>query len=311
MSLLSPKVQSPLVLDAKAFHQKNISVRRIKKRYKKSGIDTSYIFDGLKSLSVYECEESGYQFYYPKSVTGDSKFYEKLQHFDWYYMPWKWEHEVAKKFLKNEMSLLEVGCAHGAFIKATSDAFELKNVVGLELNQTTPNINKKWQIVNESVQDFQINNAGSFDVVCSFQVLEHIYDVQSFLSAKISCLKNGGKLIISVPNNESFIKNIDSVLNMPPHHIGLWTPKSLRYLEKIFPIKFIDFYFEPLQQYHVSSYVSAKHYAHRGHYLSRFLRKIDHIIGRYQKFESQVEAERDSITGHTLLAVFEKRAPQS
>ncbi len=310
MNTTQEKIKSPLVPDSKAVKIKTVSVQHINEKYKSYGIDTSYIFGELKELSIYECESSCYRFYSPEFILGDSAFYEILQRLDWYYMPWKWEHDVAKSFLNNGMSLLEVGCAHGAFIKSISDDFELDRVVGLELNKTTTTVNKKFRIINEEVQSFQENIDGGFDVVCSFQVLEHVYDVRNFLNAKIKCLKNGGKLIISVPNNESFIRDTDSALNMPPHHIGLWSQKSLRYLEEIFSLKFLNFYFEPLQSYHVPSYVYAKHYASLGPFFSRILRKVDQITGRYEKMCHRVEFERNSISGHTVLAVFEKKTPQ-
>ena len=142
-------------------------------------------------------------------------------------MPWKWEHEITKSYLRDGQSLLEVGCVHGAFLKAINEQVKLETSIGLELNQTTPKDEKTFKIINENIQAFQKNNYETFDVVCSFQVLEHISEVRLFLDAKVNCLKKGGRLIISVPNNESLLLRGDPVLNKPPHHVGRWCSASL------------------------------------------------------------------------------------
>ena len=46
----------------------------------------------------------------PPTLRGQSTFYEALQRYPWYYVPWKWEHEIAKSYLKDGDQVLEVGC---------------------------------------------------------------------------------------------------------------------------------------------------------------------------------------------------------
>ena len=71
------------------------------------------------------------------------------------------------------------------------------------------------------------------------------------LNSSIDCLKVGGKLFISVPNNNSFL-GLDhlNVLNQPPHHMGLWDRKSLYHLQRFFPLRLDDLFLEPPQIYH-------------------------------------------------------------
>jgi 2-polyprenyl-3-methyl-5-hydroxy-6-metoxy-1,4-benzoquinol methylase len=221
-------------------------------------------------------------------------------------MPWKWEHEVTKEYLKDGQTVLEVGCAHGAFLKKINELYDLKESVGLELNESTPADSSKWKIVNQFVQDYQKENKGRFDIVCSFQVLEHIADVHGFIQAQIECLKPGGLLIISVPNNDSFIKNGDFCLNMPPHHMGLWNTKSLKSLENIFSIQLVKFHYEELQEYHVGSYIFSQRYIKLPKIIQKLIMKWDKITGRYKGFENKVLKNRKDIIGHTVLGVFKK-----
>jgi SAM-dependent methyltransferase len=299
-------VKSPLVPEGKAIHVRDIAASRIVKGYKAFGIDTASIFSNTKRLSIYRCESSSYEFFQPYGISGDSKFYEKLQGFKWYYMPWKWEHEVALSYLENGQKILEVGCAHGAFLKGANIRFNLPQSIGLELNETAPADEKTFKIINLIIEEFIKDNEALFDVACSFQVLEHVYDVHSFLEAKVRSLKKKGKLLISVPNNESFVGNNLSVLNMPPHHVGLWNAKSLMYLEKLFPIKLLNIHYEPLQEYHIESHIHAMHYARHSKWASIFMRRLDKLSGRYQKILRQTTLEREKLIGHTIFAVYEK-----
>jgi len=266
-------IDSPLVPGGKASWIRDVSISRIAKGYKKYGINTSRVFSDLDCLSVYRCRCSAYKFYYPFGIEGDSKFYESLQRLEWYYMPWKWEHEVAISYLSGALSLLEVGCAHGAFLEGVNARLKLQRLVGLELNETTFKNKNNLNILNQSIQEFQYSNIEAFDVVCSFQVLEHIGEVHSFLKAKLNCLKKGGRLMISVPNNESFIQKSDSILNMPPHHVGLWNSKSLRYLGEVFNVRLLDIHYEPLQEYHIDNYMFAKYYSGYPRIVSKILKK--------------------------------------
>lgn len=245
-------VKSPLTGSSKIELLNSYSVKILKQRYLGAfKIDISNILKGIENIYKYKCLDSGYVFYYPFNIAGDSFFYEQLERFDWYYMPWKWEHQKSLDFIDKEMKVLEIGCAEGQFLSKVS---EMKNAqcVGLELNVDAVKIavSKGLNVCLDSVEDFSLKNEEKFDIVCSFQVLEHISDVKSFTESMFRCLKKGGKLIIGVPNNDSFLGNIDSILNQPPHHLGLWNETSLLYLGKLLNVLKTEFFYEPPQSYH-------------------------------------------------------------
>jgi SAM-dependent methyltransferase len=301
------EIISPLTLNENVSWIKNIQTKKIISLYKSYGIDVSKYFKGLSEISVYQCNETNYRFFYPFNISGDSTFYQHFQKFDWYYMPWKWEHEITIKYIRDDISVLEVGCAHGAFLEEINNLFNLRSSIGLELNESTPIENEKWKIVNQYVQEFAKDHSEQFDVVCSYQVLEHIADVHSFIEASIICLKNEGILIISVPNNDSFIKNNNAALNMPPHHMGLWTKESLISLANRFSLNLIDIHFEELKEYHIDGYITSERYSSGNKIINKLKRKIHSLTGEYAKFKSDISEKRESLIGHTILAVFEKK----
>jgi 2-polyprenyl-3-methyl-5-hydroxy-6-metoxy-1,4-benzoquinol methylase len=181
---------SPFDNKSSAIFIRNISVKYINKLYKKAyGLDVSDYFNQLENISIYQCELTSYKFYYPYNLSGDSKFYEFFQKYDWYYNPWKWEHQVSLNYVKDGLKILEVGCGKGAFLKKISEIYQLDEATGLELNESTPIIKNNWKIVNNLIQEYQVQHSDNYDIVCSYQVLEHISDVNSFINGKINCLK--------------------------------------------------------------------------------------------------------------------------
>lgn len=248
-------VYSPLLHNTPANLKEVILSSKIKKLYLKTfGIKVNF---DAKNIYRYECQKSGYEFFYPFDLGGDSSFYEQLQRFDWYYMPWKWEHEKAAEHVSEGDNVLEVGSGNSSFVEYLSK--KGVHATGLELNEAAVQFaqDKGLNVLRESIEIHSQKYPTQYDLVCSFQVLEHISDVHSFIDGMVKCLKPGGTLIICVPNNDSFIKKAEwNILNMPPHHMGLWNKKSLNYLSEIFQLDKPRLLCEPLQKYHYNHYQS-------------------------------------------------------
>jgi 2-polyprenyl-3-methyl-5-hydroxy-6-metoxy-1,4-benzoquinol methylase len=229
-------------------------------------------------------------------------------------MPWKWEHEITSKYILPNFKILEVGCAEGDFMKRIKDSLKVE-VTGLELNQKAislarqNNLNVLPQLIQEHSREF----IDYYDVVCSFQVLEHISDVHSFIDNKIKCLKKGGKLIVAVPNNDSFIQfDLENILNLPPHHMGLWNKKSLVNLTKIFPLSVEKIYLEPIQTYHLEWFHKVTH--QRNYRLSqkKFIKLIMNKLPiflkwRFEKLLFKFTKLLMPKFGHTILIVYNKK----
>lgn len=305
---MNDKVISPVSGGSNVTLIDSIKVKRVIDSYLKTyGLDVGGYFKELENINIYKCNETGYRFYYPLNLAGDSSFYESLQQNKGYYMPWKWEHEVTLNYLKNGNKILEVGCAHGDFLESIHRSLDLPFSIGLELNETAVKKSKHYEVINQDIVEFSRNNEEVFDTVCSFQVVEHIANVGLFIKSQIRCLKVGGLLVVSVPNNESYVVHRDSALNQPPHHMGLWDSNSLKNLENIFPIKLIDIHIEPLQDRNVNNYINSYHYSGRD-YFTRIKRRLDIITGRYQKRFNYAISHKNEIKGHTVLAAYKKIA---
>jgi 2-polyprenyl-3-methyl-5-hydroxy-6-metoxy-1,4-benzoquinol methylase len=262
-------------------------------------IDVASNFQKTKYVRLYKCESSKYEFYYPFDIVGNAEMYEQLGLFKWYYDPWKWEHEMSMSFVEKSKSILEVGCGTGHFLNNVLRKSPNKTVVGLELSDS----DKKAQFIrNISIQDYVQTHSNKFEMVCFFQVLEHVADVRSFLQAAVDALLPGGYLVIGVPNNDSifFKKRGSPVLNMPPHHMGLWTESSLAYLPKLFPVKLIKQQFEPVQDHHFPWFKEI---------IKKRLNKTiaKYVVGTGFLFDTACKVMRKLNRGHTMLFVFQKK----
>ena len=245
------KIISPITNKENVTKIKTVEVSWIINQWKRSyNYDVSYLFKELNIIELFQCNDTGYLFFKP-DIEGDSKLYERLQNNEQYYMPWKWEHEITMKYFKNDIDILEIGCAEGNYLDKIRKQYQL-NVTGIEINSLAVKRarEKGLTIYEERIENHSSKNKFKYDIICSFQVLEHISDVKSFIEACLTCLKTEGILIISVPNNLSFISEFDAILNMPPHHVGLWDESSLQKISSFFSMKFDSIYKEPLQEYH-------------------------------------------------------------
>lgn len=302
-------IQNPFIESSEVEFIKEVSKERLIKAYQNAfSYDISYIFSNTDAIKLYKCKKSGYKFFYPFNITGDSKFYEKLQENEWYYMPWKWEHQICSEYINEGANVLELGSGKGDFIKKISETYKNVNSVGLELNESSVHIDTQYKILNQTIQKFSKENEAKFDIVCSFQVLEHIPMVYDFLNAKIKCLKKNGLLFISVPNNDSFIQYEKfSILNMPPHHMGLWNEKSLKMIGDCFNLDLIKVEFEPLQKYHYNFYLNTMLRKNVGDFLRRCILKILKLIKLKEYVIRLIDKKASKIHGHTVLIVFRKK----
>lgn len=141
--------------------------------------------------------------------------------------------------------LLEVGCANGFFLKAAKE-LGFKQVVGVEpgadaVASALPEI--RPCIVNDLFQD-GLFNPDSFDVVCSFQVIDHLISPVNFLKSAWRVLRPGGIILIVNHDIRSFWPKLMGEWSpmYDIEHIFLFDKKTLsQALEKVgFEIKIVS-----------------------------------------------------------------------
>ena len=277
----------------------------------------SYFKATASRVSLIACDDCGLLAYDPMPA-GDAAFYEALQQLPWYYQEIKPEYHFAKTHVRAKDRVLEVGCGKGVFRSFLADSVDYS---GLEFNHLA--IKKATgaglHVTPEPIEQHAETHAGQYDVVCHFQVLEHVSNPRSFLEACAKVIKPGGKLIVAVPAEDSFLSLCENGwLNMPPHHVTRWQDRTLRFaLESQLGFRVEEVWHEPVADYHKDWHEgilvnhAAKHLMARRTALSASPTLFDRVAGRASSYQPIRRWLLDSAKqkfpfaarGHTVCAV--------
>lgn len=126
--------------------------------------------------------------------------------------------------------LLDIGAGAGALLAAAREAGF--SATGIEINEA---YRERHRLLGLKVHygafpsDFPPTRLGRYDAITLLDVLEHIADPVSFLSATTGYLNEGGAIAVQVPNFNSLLLQIEGPANhnFCPGHWNHFTPKTL------------------------------------------------------------------------------------
>jgi SAM-dependent methyltransferase len=201
-----------------------IPARYLIDRYRRDlGIDVSVAFHGVDSIAFCESNTTGLKFFSPP-VTGAADMYAGLRKQGWYDPADKFEFSVGAAAVKPGDRVLDVGCGAGHFAQHVPEA----DYVGHDADSAGQGEGERAATLSGDLAGLAKDHAESFDDVTVFQVLEHAADPVQFTRDCLALLKPGGKLVIGVPDSDSYLGELRNfVLNAPPHHVTWWNAKSL------------------------------------------------------------------------------------
>lgn len=177
---------------------------------------------------VLRCEACGFAFGQP-FVGGDEEFYSILLE-QKVYPPWRWDYDVALAEAVSRFEggkVLDVGAGVGLFLRKLGSTWQCFAVESCET--TRGELETSGLGVFRDLAAAAETHAGTFQVITLFQVLEHIAEFNLVLSQCHQLLAPGGRIVITVPDGEAMIRQerLTGCHDMPPNHIGKWTPESL------------------------------------------------------------------------------------
>lgn len=140
--------------------------------------------------------------------------------------------QLQKHANNSHRSLLEIGCAYGFFLEEAKKRFEVK---GLEVAESAVAFCRTRGLdVSPGILDnAQIDKMDKFDVVCFFDVIEHVTDPEEFLSSVARITSKGGIIMFTTGDFKSLISRIMGKkwrLMTPPQHLFFYTRKSIEKL---------------------------------------------------------------------------------
>lgn len=125
--------------------------------------------------------------------------------------------------------MLDVGAGNGYFVYLARHAFGFA-AEGVEISDAE--IKYAQEKFDVSLRKEAIQNLPSFyDVVTSFNVLEHVKEPQQLLQAMVDRLRDGGLIVVTTPNPACIHRRLRGLKKWgmidPPHHINLFTRRAL------------------------------------------------------------------------------------
>lgn len=201
------------------------------------GIDLAGVLDEGQVVSLWQAGKSGLQFFHP-IVTGDARLYARLRRLKWYLQPDRWEFREAARHIAPADRVLDLGAGEQPF-----RAF------------VPPGHYAAFDPFTEA----SALPAARYDVVCAFQVLEHVADPLAFVTAAREWLAPGGRLFLGVPNRESYLAGLrDFPLDLPPHHVTRWSGQALEALAQAAGLRVEAIASSPLEAWEAPLYRMAR-----------------------------------------------------
>ncbi|MCX7795787.1 MAG: bifunctional glycosyltransferase/class I SAM-dependent methyltransferase [bacterium] len=232
----------------------------IKKCILCNNVNISFI-ESIGEYDIYKCSNCGLEFSNPMKAPNYNLLWEiaedyrhRVDNWDNLYKIHKDPNYIEGYFsipleiirfvsrMNENPNLLEIGFGEGLFLY---DAYDLGfDVYGIEVSSIAVELAKKRILSGKFIcsRSFEIplDWPKEFDVIASFEVLEHLEDPIGFIDFIYSHLKPGGILILCLPNrNRIGAKHGNiGIMDNPPHHLTRWERRTLEYILDKYPWHF-------------------------------------------------------------------------
>ena len=194
------------------------------------------LMPGYENAHLCECKNCGFVF--SKKIPTESELEEHYQGYgrNDYLSPItiKRYNELLDSFEKYRKTgkLIDVGCGIGYFLEeASKRGWE---VYGTEYTDEAVEIcRNKGITIHKGKLDTENYNPEMFDVITSFEVIEHINNPVEEVTNFNTILRKGGLVYITTPNFNSLLRyRLKSAYNVIcyPEHLSYYTPRTLRKL---------------------------------------------------------------------------------
>ena len=141
------------------------------------------------------------------SANSDGKHFESDGHFNLYRKVNENQFKHVKPYLNDSTKYLEIGPSFGGIVSQVVDC-NIKECHIIEPNKSDAEYvqakHNDVKIYNSKIENTKLP-IDYYDIVTSFEVLEHIISVKSFLESCLKTLKPNGDIIIEVPNHNDVL----------------------------------------------------------------------------------------------------------
>ena len=144
--------------------------------------------------------------------------------------------EICRLMEINDPSLLEIGSGFGTFASLVNDTRLFRSVSVVERTPSMANAcrAKGLNVIESAFEDLAFEMKESVDIVCCFEVLEHVFDPIQFLAVVNKLLKIGGIFFFTCPNGKGFDTEMlqSASPSVDNEHVNLFNLNSVAVLLK-------------------------------------------------------------------------------
>jgi len=126
--------------------------------------------------------------------------------------------------------LLDIGCGFGSFLQAAAPEF--RECVGLDISQEACQRvrNKGFRAIEGDAELLDLGQELPFDAVVMTDLIEHIYDLDAFMTRLVAVTKPGAAVLVLTPDYNSWLRRVSGarwVSFKVPEHVSFFTRRTL------------------------------------------------------------------------------------
>ncbi len=160
----------------------------------------------------------------------------------------KWEYDETIRRLDHRFGqrnrYLEIGAGSGVFVKKLiPDFVRPEDATCFEYSSSGADAIHALgiQCLDHNFCNSSELEGRQFDIICLFQVLEHMADLDPLFAKLCELAAPQCDIFVAVPNplRTEFQEQKGSILDLPPNHVGRWTPGCFEIIAKRFELVLI------------------------------------------------------------------------
>lgn len=197
----------------------------------------------------------------------------------------------------------DIGAGFGLFIEELRKIWPNANLIAIEPSEKMAKIciNKNIHTLECALEDLSADQ-NNFDLLTSFELIEHLHNAETFLKNVHSILKKGAYFYFTTLNGLGFDIQVlweNSKSVFPPHHLNFFNVYSIRILLERVGFEVIEVKTPGVLDWNIVESQAEK----SGITLDRFFESVKQFASETTKNEFQIWLQKNQLSSHMRVLV--------